>query len=97
MKIVKRSITACDMVEVVPVVDTSVIDTPVVDTQVVVPEPPVGTDVEFVSPVVESTSYQKAIDCIYEAIQSLGEIASSDLIARDAIANLSVVLFDLKG
>ena len=50
---------------------------------------------------VESTDvitnkYQTAIDHIQEAIQSLGPDAKEDEIARDAIANLSVVLFELK-
>lgn len=40
--------------------------------------------------------YQSSIDYIKLAIDSLGEIASDDPIAKDAIANLSVVLLDLK-
>ena len=43
-----------------------------------------------------SNKYQVAIDHIQEAIQSLGPNAKEDEIARDAIANLSVVLFELK-
>ena len=50
---------------------------------------------------VESTDvitngYQAAVDHIQEAIESLGPHAKEDEIARDAIANLSVVLFELK-
>ena len=47
----------------------------------------------------EATScpYEEAIDCIMCAINSLGAVAKEDEIARDSIANLSVVLFDLKG
>lgn len=41
--------------------------------------------------------YQKAIDSIMCAIESLSAIAKDDDLARDSIANLSVVLFDLKG
>ncbi len=41
--------------------------------------------------------YQKAIDSICCAIDALGEIAKNDNVARESIANLSVVLFDLKG
>lgn len=41
--------------------------------------------------------YQKAIDSIMCAIESLSAVAKDDALARDSIANLSVVLFDLKG
>lgn len=52
-----------------------------------------------VLPVAEAPScpYQEAIDCILCAIDSLGSIAKEDELARESIANLSVVLFDLKG
>ena len=46
---------------------------------------------------VETCPYQKAIDSIQCAIDSLCCIAKEDSIARESIANLSVVLFDLKG
>lgn len=41
--------------------------------------------------------YQCAIDKIMEAIECLGESAKTDPLARESIANLSVVLLDLKG
>lgn len=41
--------------------------------------------------------YQCAIDLISGAIESLAEIAKDDQIAKDSIANLGVVLLDLKG
>lgn len=44
-----------------------------------------------------SCKYQCAIDFISNAIESLAEIAKDDPIAKDSIANLGVVLFDLKG
>lgn len=41
--------------------------------------------------------YQCAMDYIYNAIECLGELAKSeDSLARESIANLSVVLLDLK-
>lgn len=40
--------------------------------------------------------YQSAIDHIQEAIESLADSAKNDPIAREAIANLGVVLFELK-
>lgn len=52
-----------------------------------------------VLPVAEAPAcpYQEAIDCILCAINSLGSVAKEDELARESIANLSVVLFDLKG
>lgn len=41
--------------------------------------------------------YEKAVNCIMNAIVELGEVAKEDCLARESIANLSVVLFDLKG
>ena len=41
--------------------------------------------------------YQCAIDSISCAIESLAEIAKDDPIAKDSIANLGVVMLDLKG
>lgn len=41
--------------------------------------------------------YAEAIDYIHSAIEALGEDAKNgDVIAKDSIVNLSVVLFDLK-
>lgn len=42
------------------------------------------------------SKYQTTIDYIKAAIDSLGTIAQDDDLAKDAIANLSVVLLDLK-
>lgn len=41
--------------------------------------------------------YQNAIDLIGAAIESLAEVAKDDPIAKDSIANLGVVMLDLKG
>lgn len=41
--------------------------------------------------------YACAIDCISNAIECLAEVAKDDQIAKDSIANLGVVLLDLKG
>lgn len=41
--------------------------------------------------------YQNAVDLISAAIESLAEIAKDDPIAKDSIANLGVVMLDLKG
>lgn len=44
-----------------------------------------------------SPDKQAACDLIKQAIDKLGEVAETDEIARDSIANLGVVLLDLKG
>lgn len=45
----------------------------------------------------ESCPYSAAIDSIKLAIESLAEIAKDDEVAKDSIANLGVILLDLKG
>lgn len=39
--------------------------------------------------------YTGAIECIKSAIDALGEIAADDELAKESIANLSVILLDL--
>ena len=46
---------------------------------------------------VSCCKYDNAINFIQCAIESLAEIAKDDQIAKDSIANLGVVLLDLKG
>ena len=58
--------------------------------EVVVVSEETAEDVPVVCP------YQEAIDCIHCAIEALGAVAKEDPLARESIANLSVVLFDLK-
>lgn len=41
--------------------------------------------------------YENAINLIAAAVESLAEVARDDEIAKDSIANLGVVLLDLKG
>lgn len=41
--------------------------------------------------------YAAALDLISAAIESLAEVARDDQIAKDSIANLGVVMLDLKG
>ena len=41
--------------------------------------------------------YDNAIELISAAIESLAEVARDDEIAKDSIANLGVVMLDLKG
>lgn len=41
--------------------------------------------------------YGDAINCISAAIESLAVVAKDDPIAKDSIANLGVVMLDLKG
>ena len=53
-----------------------------------------GTPAESMVP---DCKYSIAIDNIMHAIESLAEVAENDDIARDSIANLSVVILDLKG
>ena len=43
-----------------------------------------------------NSRYQDPVNKIYAAIQSLGQIAKDDVLAREAIADLSVVMLDLK-
>lgn len=44
-----------------------------------------------------SPDSQEACDLIKQAIDKLSSVAETDEIARDSIANLGVVLLDLKG
>ena len=53
-------------------------------------------DTLVTDPAVEACPYQESIDAIMVAIERLGAVAETDPIARESIANLSVVLFDLK-
>lgn len=46
---------------------------------------------------ISGCKYDNAIQLISAAIESLAEIARDDQIAKDSIANLGVVMFDLKG
>lgn len=54
-------------------------------------------------PVVDETvecvgcKYDAALELISAAIESLAEIAKDDIVAKDSIANLGVVMLDLKG
>ena len=89
MKISKR-VTAC---EKCGCQEPIVAEVPMVEDVAVAEVTPVAS----VIPDFVACPYEKAIDRIYEAIDSLGELAKSDPIARESIANLSVVLFDLKG
>lgn len=52
--------------------------------------------VETSKPVSANVNYEKCLKYIKSAIDVLGESAKQDSRARDAIANLSVVYFDLK-
>lgn len=47
--------------------------------------------------VVDDCKYADAVSLISAAIESLAEIAKDDQIAKDSIANLGVVMLDLKG
>lgn len=58
---------------------------------------PVAVAVVTTEPTAPECKYQSAIDSISCAIESLAEIAKDDPIAKDSIANLGVVLLDLKG
>lgn len=42
------------------------------------------------------SKYKDPVDKIYAAIQCLGTLAKEDVLAREAIADLSVVMLDLK-
>ena len=53
-------------------------------------------DIVEVNPIGQC-KYQSAIDLIQGAIEALAVIAKDDVVAKDSIANLGVVLFDLKG
>lgn len=44
-----------------------------------------------------TNKYDSAVDYIKKAIDSLASLGKDDKDAKDAIANLSVILFDLKG
>lgn len=53
--------------------------------------------VEVCEPECVVCKYEDAINLIGAAIESLAQIAKDDEIAKDSIANLGVVMLDLKG
>lgn len=53
--------------------------------------------VEPVDADVAVTNYEKVCDCIKSAVDELGKTAKSDSFSREVLANLSVILFDIKG
>ena len=84
MKIVKKasSITANEVISLEPVPDAAAELVPVEEVAVI--DTP-------------NCLYQNAIDLIAAAIESLASVAKGDELAKDSIANLGVVLMDLKG
>lgn len=58
---------------------------------------PVKASEEIVVIEESACKYANAINLISAAIESLAEIAKDDAIAKDSIANLGVVMLDLKG
>lgn len=90
MIIKKRSIKSADEVADLGLSTEAVVEVP--------GEAVLGDPVAEVAVVTESTGcpYEKAITCIRNAIDALGAVAKDDALARESIANLSVVLFDLK-
>lgn len=46
---------------------------------------------------VSTCKYANAIELVSAAIESLAEVARDDELAKDSIANLGVVLLELKG
>lgn len=59
---------------------------------------PITTDcIDEVCTTAECCKYEAALNLISAAIESLAEIAKDDQIAKDSIANLGVVMLDLKG
>lgn len=90
MKIQKRkTIKASEEVVVIPVADANI-----ADECPTTPESVITLVAEPCDP--KSDAYCKAIDSIICAIEHLGAVAKDDTLARESIANLSVVLFDLK-
>lgn len=47
-------------------------------------------------PSVEDCPVCQAIDCIKQAIECLAKVAESNDVAKESIANLAVVVFDLQ-
>ena len=78
-------------------VQTAQKKTKVIKSKTAVSKKPVKASEELV--VVEGCEckYCNAINLISAAIESLAEIAKDDQIAKDSIANLGVVMLDLKG
>lgn len=89
MIIKKRSVKASEVVE--PEVSTeAVVEVP---GEAILAEPESAVAVVEEIPV---CPYEQAISFIKNAIDALGVVAKDDALARESIANLSVVLFDLK-
>ena len=86
MKISKRVVTACE--------ECGCQEPESAISDVIVAEAPAAMEV-VAAPAVNP--YGEAIANIRLAIDFLGSLAKSDPVARESIANLSVVLFDLVG
>ena len=56
-----------------------------------------SADIPTITEEIPCCKYDNAINLISAAIESLAAIARDDEVAKDSIANLGVVLFDLKG
>lgn len=67
------------------------------NSEVIIAEEPVLEQTAETLVAVCDCKYQAAVDLISAAIESLAEIAKDDQIAKDSIANLGVVMLDLKG
>lgn len=53
--------------------------------------------IQELAPPCQPCKYDDAIQLISAAVESLAEIAKDDELAKDSIANLGVVMLDLKG
>ena len=91
MKITKKTQTVqADTILDDQVIDDSVIDEPIIDETVI--DEPVCEDLSA-----STNMYENAICFIKSAIDELAEYAAqNNETARDAIANLSVILLDLQ-
>lgn len=58
---------------------------------------PVDQNINSSEEMKTTNKYDSAVDYIKKAIDSLASFGKNDEEAKDAIANLSVILFDLKG
>lgn len=54
-------------------------------------------EIECSEDLISTCPYEDAINLIMGAIESLSVVAKDDPIAKDSIANLGVVVLDLKG
>ena len=96
-KVVKASAVETELIPIEKAFDEDRVPEPLHDevSEDMLPEEPIIEELPPEDSVIESP-YSEACRLIEDAISKLSDIAHDDELVREAIANLSVVLFELK-